>query len=502
MYNDTSCYCCATFNAFKATRQLVIPILLILIILSGVNSQSLFIYEHNEPGEDNIKDVVIHDGVYHLFSNNGNLANRLDMKTTHIRLTSDGEFIDSDVMGDIGEYILQLQLLNDSKYLMVSAVNGDNCETKLIISDFNILTSQRNILWTENLCDHAYIENATIAPGLNGDWIIETNFSKYSEHGSNVPWKKHAWLWKSNNSLVSAFYDISNKYSLSIDFSGKGYLLGDVNYYEFYTSDLNFRKARYNYFGMSNSHKIQMPYRNGTILEYWADFSLEDDEFKGISLRVIDSTHLDEQRKTTIAQIPNAHWRGSRIALNEGILKNDLNEYWITGTYNYAESPHIDYEQPFIVAKLDEDLNVLCHHFIFNQKVNLIEGIHLADNGGVVLFGQTRVMTEPNHSGERSFMYVVGDNCELPMSTGLEDDILVSSISAFPNPTVNELAFSVEGFDLSSLSVQFIDIQGRVLASYRDLTNSVRVADFAPGQYMYRIMDNDKVLGVGSWVKK
>ena len=75
------------------------------------------------------------------------------------------------------------------------------------------------------------------------------------------------------------------------------------------------------------------------------------------------------------------------------------------------------------------------------------------------------------------------------------------SISAFPNPGINELSFTIQGFDPASLRVELIDVLGKILFTAHDLSNRVEVADMPAGQYFYRILQEDRLLGVGAWVK-
>jgi hypothetical protein len=72
----------------------------------------------------------------------------------------------------------------------------------------------------------------------------------------------------------------------------------------------------------------------------------------------------------------------------------------------------------------------------------------------------------------------------------------------YPNPGINYLNFSVQGFDPTSLRMEMIDVLGSVLFSASDLTNSIQVPDLPAGQYFYRILQRDKLHGVGSWVKE
>ena len=100
------------------------------------------------------------------------------------------------------------------------------------------------------------------------------------------------------------------------------------------------------------------------------------------------------------------------------------------------------------------------------------------------------------------FALKIGNDCELPTTAtnGPSDPLL--SISAYPNPAINDQTFSVNGFDPTTLRVELIDQLGQVLFTMKDLTNSIIVPELPTGQYFYRILQKDKILGVGSWVKQ
>ncbi|HZV70263.1 MAG TPA: T9SS type A sorting domain-containing protein [Saprospiraceae bacterium] len=101
------------------------------------------------------------------------------------------------------------------------------------------------------------------------------------------------------------------------------------------------------------------------------------------------------------------------------------------------------------------------------------------------------------------YILKLGPNCELPAivsANGPQESLL--SISAYPNPGLNNLTFSVNGFDPSALRVELIDESGHLLFTKNDLTNSIQIPELPAGQYFYRILKGEKLMGVGAWVKQ
>ena len=122
-------------------------------------------------------------------------------------------------------------------------------------------------------------------------------------------------------------------------------------------------------------------------------------------------------------------------------------------------------------------------------------GLRATDDGGVIAYGM-----KYNDSYD-PYIIKIGPNCELPTVSTNGPDQPIISISAYPNPGTNELSFTIQGFDPASLSMELIDVTGKILFTAHDLSNRVEVADMPAGQYFYRILQGDRLLGVGAWVK-
>ena len=179
-------------------------------------------------------------------------------------------------------------------------------------------------------------------------------------------------------------------------------------------------------------------------------------------------------------------------------VKND-NEIWASSMFRFE--PNID-SSFFTITKLDSNLNIQCQHFLGYDTWYRIFGIKALESGGAIVYGNKVREGFNQNQGEDIFAIRVGQNCELPTVSTNEPDHPMISISAYPNPGINELSFTIEGFDPASLRVELIDVSGKVLFTARDLSNRVEVADMPAGQYFYRILQDEELLGVGAWVKQ
>jgi hypothetical protein len=180
-------------------------------------------------------------------------------------------------------------------------------------------------------------------------------------------------------------------------------------------------------------------------------------------------------------------------------VKNE-NEIWAGG--NFFRAVPID-SGFFYIAKLDSNLNIQCQQFYGYDSRYRMYGLRALESGGAIIFG-TRI--RPGYETEEwldIFALRVGQNCELPTtSTDEGTNMAILSISVYPNPGINNLTFSMNGFDPSALRVELFDELGKVLFSQKDLTYSIQVPDLPAGQYFYRIFEKERLLGIGAWVKQ
>ena len=86
---------------------------------------------------------------------------------------------------------------------------------------------------------------------------------------------------------------------------------------------------------------------------------------------------------------------------------------------------------------------------------------------------------------------------EISVVSAIEQAIGINlSVSAYPNPTTDNLILSIDEFDLSNLSYQLYDINGKVLHNKKITSDqtSIVMGDLMPATYFVKVtQDNNEV---------
>jgi hypothetical protein len=328
------------------------------------------------------------------------------------------------------------------------------------------------------------VQNLRLASKLDSSWFV---------NGYWVEFGYKLFLLNMDNDLhLTLFMDSMDHQRVSIDFSRKGYVLKDDGLCNFYDKDFNYRKQRYNFIqGPMSLHQTHIPYDENYILEsFGGSYNNEND---GHYIRIVDSSlhviklqYISPGSENGMGSFEPPFFGGIDF-INESSL-------WIAGNTNLTG----DLSRPthFSITRIDENLDIECNQYIGFDAYYRIYGLRATPDGGVIVYGM-----EFNETYD-PYIIKLGPNCELPTVSTEDEGVPLISISAYPNPGINELTFTIQGFDPASLRVELVDMIGQVLFSADDLSQSIQVADFPAGQYFYRILEKDRLLGVGSWVKQ
>ncbi len=468
----------------------ILPIL--FCFQASTIGQQPFILSLEQPELDFIVDVVhIGDRFYFLEGKATNIVPPYDYDGySDLFITSDdGTIIEQvNLNGFRTVYERILKVVNEDIYL-VGYIKSDSCRSSIIISKFNIHTHTLDHLSSYDFCDNTMMK-IKIVPGLSGQTFIE------EIHSSGSGLAKHIYALDSTYSLTLAIDSISVTRSLSVDFSRTGYLIATSKFYSFYDADFNFIKQIFKNDDISYINETHQPFGRNLILKQtiqprtdWPD--------PGIQIRLIDSNII--VKKKTIIYPMNTH-NNMLLPFFGGLDIKNENEIWASGYFEPLQGLRDGF---YFIAKLDSNLNIICQHFIGYDSKYRIYGINTFDSGGAIVYGSRIRDGLDTNEGEDIYAIRVGENCELPaiVSTNGTQEPLIS-ISAYPNPGINDLTFSINGFDPATLQVELIDELGQVLFTAKDLTNSIAVPELPAGQYFYRIMQKERLLGVGSWVKE
>ncbi|MEP6647726.1 MAG: T9SS type A sorting domain-containing protein [Saprospiraceae bacterium] len=445
-----------------------------------VRCQQTFTLSQEYPSSfDYISDVVqIDDKFYFLQMRHFRTQEEWDANTySDILVTSlSGTILDTFNLKGLGNrYSKFLKIDGDIAYL-IGSIKSDSCLSTVVISKFNLVTHQLDIISSYELCD-SHMQFINLIQGLKEDSFIEG--IEYNDGLS-----KFFLKIDSAYTLTKIVDHLPYEVNLSPDFSRNGYLIANAKLYNFYDAGFNYRKQLYTSEPIFCSSQTHKPFRKNLIIEQVYKTSSSSDE--GMQVRLIDSS-LHIIKKAII--YPDNFQGDIFLPSFGGVDIKDKNEMWATAIFGLQ--PNLDFSI-YSLTKLDSNLNIVCQHFLGYDTPYIIYGIKSFDSGGAIVYGNRVKDGLGQNEGEDIFAIRVGENCELPATVSTNGPATqLISISAYPNPGINDLTFSVNGFDPATLRVEFIDELGQVLFTEKDLTNSIQVPQLPAGQYFYRILQND-----------
>jgi len=442
-------------------------------------SQNTFFYSPVEPQNNIILDALIHNDTL--------LALQISIDTLKssdlLILDTDGNLLSRSELGGMPFNAMRFLKVIGNEVFLLGKFKTDSCESLIATVKYNMQTKEISVISEVPFCDKN-VQNLRLASKLDSTWFV---------NGYWVDIGYKLFLLNMDKELhLTLFMDSMDHQRVSIDFSRKGYVLKDDGLCNFYDKDFNYRKQRYNFIqGPSSLHQTHIPYDENYILEsFGGSYNYEND---GHYIRLVDS-NLHEIKLLYISPGIENNIGYFEPPFFGGVDYYYTNELWIAGNNNLTQN--LNTPTHFSISKINENFIIDCNQYIGFDAYYRMYGLRATDDGGVLVYGM-----KYNESYD-PFLIKLGPNCELPTVSTEDEDIPLISISAYPNPGINELSFSIQGFDPSGLRVELIDMVGKVLFSADDLSTNIEVEDFPAGQYFYRILQKDRLLGVGSWVKQ
>lgn len=128
------------------------------------------------------------------------------------------------------------------------------------------------------------------------------------------------------------------------------------------------------------------------------------------------------------------------------------------------------------------------------ENVNVTGG-NATGSGGSASYSVGQVVYTTNTGTNGSVAQGVQQPFEISEVTGLEDTKGINlSVSAYPNPTIDNLTLEVKHFDLSILSFQLFDMQGKLLQTQKITGNqtSIDMSDLVPATYFVKVSQGMK----------
>ncbi len=472
----------------------ILHILTVLLCLSNVsNGQKPFILSTEQLDIDAISDVVqIADRFYFIQNRALNISPpyTFDSYCDLIITSDDGTILKKYNLNGFNTFYERILKVIDNDIYLIGYLKSDSCLSKLVISKFNIATQNLTHLSSYDFCENM-MAKIKIIQGLAQKIFIE------EYHTAGPGFSKNIFEMDSTYVLKPIVQNVTFAQTLSVDFSRTGYLIASYKLYNFFDNEFIYRKQislHENVFSYNDTH---LPFGDHFILVQTLQPSNSYPE-EGFWIMLLDS-NLNVKRKTVIFP-SHLFYGGINTPFFGGLDIKNENEIWTAGTFEQSNRVDSGF---YFIAKLDSNLNIICQHFLGYDGDYRLYGIRTFDSGGAIVYGSRVKTGNQVNEGEDIYAIRVGENCELPtiVSTNGPQEPLIS-ISAYPNPGMNNLTFSINGFEPASLRVELIDMSGKVLFTAIDLTNSINVPELPPGQYFYRIMQKERLLGIGAWVKE
>ncbi len=477
--------------------RILSAIFIFSVLISYASAQNFFTIDNiHLPDNEYFTDIQYSNSRYYALSTITEKNEPYRTLNTLFIFDESGHLIGNTQVGEYDEQYFRIVSIDHNKIKLIGTIKTDSCSSILTLSEYNFYTNTLTRLAQYNLCEEKHIHSIRIVPGLDDKTFFEAVYSP--DELDQSEFDHRTLFFELDTNSIHIIPDLQDHQShISIDFSEKGYVVRWGFVCEYYDRNFN---HRYQYNNNTSGFEPELnSYIQPLVNHYLLEHILFKDEDHRISeeIRLIDS-NLYTKRLAIIDPQPNSY--GVRIPLYGGIAIGSYNCLWATANFGNQNNPISNY---FSITRLDSDLKIVCDHFVGFDAIYKIIGITAFEDNGAIVYGYKMPYGSDESSGDKDlFAMKVGNDCELLTTATNGPQSTIPSISAYPNPGINDLTFSINGFDPTTLRVELTDESGRVLFTKKDLTNYIQVPEFPAGQYYYRILQKDRLLGTGSWVKQ
>ena len=122
-------------------------------------------------------------------------------------------------------------------------------------------------------------------------------------------------------------------------------------------------------------------------------------------------------------------------------------------------------------------------------------GGNASGSGGTVSYSLGQVVYTTNTGTTGSIAQGVQQPFEIMVVTGIEEAKGINLVvSAYPNPTTDNLTLNISEFDISNLLYQLYDMQGKLL-QHEEITGnqtSIVMSNLVPATYFVKVVQGNK----------
>src|SRR5574344_601108 len=124
-------------------------------------------------------------------------------------------------------------------------------------------------------------------------------------------------------------------------------------------------------------------------------------------------------------------------------------------------------------------------------------GTNASGSGGSVSYSVGQVVYTTNTGASGSVAQGVQQPYEISVATGIEEAKGINlSVTAYTNPTTDYLKLSLAEFEISNLSYQLYDMNGKLLQNAKITGNqtSIAMSNLVPATYFVKVLQESKVV--------
>lgn len=122
-------------------------------------------------------------------------------------------------------------------------------------------------------------------------------------------------------------------------------------------------------------------------------------------------------------------------------------------------------------------------------------GSNVSGEGGSVSYSIGQIVYTTNTGTSGFVVQGVQQPFEISVITGLEEAKVINlSVSAYPNPTTGYLTLSFGEFDISNLSYQLYDLNGKLLRNEKPsgYKTQINMSNYVPATYFVKIISGNQ----------
>ena len=136
-------------------------------------------------------------------------------------------------------------------------------------------------------------------------------------------------------------------------------------------------------------------------------------------------------------------------------------------------------------------------------SVNATDG-DVSGSGGSVSYSVGQVVYTTHTGTSGSVAEGVQQPYEISVVTGLEEAQSINlSVTAYPNPTTDYLTLRIDEFEISNLSFQLYDMNGKLLQNEKITGNqtSIVMSNLLPATYFVKVIQGNKEVKIFKIIK-